>query len=644
MFRDLLSVLQPGISGRRAWDDAAAIHSIDRRFTFPAFQESARYSADQMRAAGLSEVTILQAPADGRTLYGDWMMPLAWDASAATFDLIPPRGRPERIADRAATPCCLAMWSSPTPTKGIEADLVLVDNPAEAASEDVRGKIVFTSANPHRVKRLLLERGALGFLSDIRWPDAPAEAVAWINAWSDDPGGWAFTAADSPAWAFLISTEQGARIRARFAAGEKLRGRAFVNASLYEATLPLVTGVIQGSTREEVVLLGHQFEQGALDNASGIGVMLEAARALQSLISEGRLAPPKRSIRLLFVSECYTTMYWVEGSPSSRRAAAALCIDAACGLPSLATGPLEISVNPHSQMSCGDALVLALVRQVMAAAPTYPWSEIPFAMGTDNLLADQTIGMPCPWIGSHSRTWHNSADVPDTVDPRLQELVALISAAYVYLLAGADSDLVSDFAYLAAARGKAALALAAVAELDRLAEADLDDSLQQISYLAERHAGAIATALGLLPPTERAALRSSVRDLQRDLRRSARDEAASLARRAGRPGYLPPAHDLDGALSTIRPRRLIRGQVTFDRLAPEARQGKGSPRWSAELFAVLNWCDGRRSLAEACELAARSLRRDRTLSAEDLAKAIDPTCDSMQSYFDFLRQHGYVTW
>lgn len=643
MFRDLLSLFQPHLSGRRAWEEAAAIHAIDRHFTFPAFQESARYSAEQMRAAGLAEVTILQAPADGRTLYGDWKMPFAWEASGATFDLIAASGDSERIADRAVTPCCLAMWSAPTPPRGIEADLIFVDDPTGIAAEDLREKIVFTSADPHAVKRRLLELGALGFLSDHQRIAAPSEAVAWINAWSDDPDGWAFTASDTPAWAFLISPEQGRRLRARVKEGEKLRGRAFINASLYEGTLPLVTGVIPGATREEIVLLGHQFEQGAVDNASGIGIMLEAARALQTLIAEGQLPIPRRTIRLLFVSECYSTMYWRTQRREARRGMAALCLDSASGLPSLATHPLDISVNPHSMMSCTDALLLALIRQVMGDAPTYPWRELPFTMGTDNLVADQTMGLPCQWIGGRSRTWHTSADIPEMVDPRLQELVAQVAAAYAYLLANAGSEFARDLAYLATARGKAALTAATVAELER-DKGELDDSLRQIFYLAERHSEAIASALGFAPPTERSTLRATIRELQRDLRRLAKDEAAGLARRAGRPGYLPPAHKLEAALATLQPRRLLTGQVTFDRLSAATRQGKPSPRWSAQLFSLLNWCDGKRSLAEACELAARELRTDHTLSPEEFVKTIDPSFDTMSSYFDFLRQNGYVDW
>jgi hypothetical protein len=539
------------------------------------------------------------------------------------------------------------MWSAPTPADGTEAEIVLVDSPSDRETwnaESVRGKIVFTSAHPHAVKHMLLSAGAVGILSDFQSPGAELpDAVSWINAWSDDPGGWALTERDKRGWSFQVSPAVGAKLRARLAAGERLRGRAVVRSRLYEGTLPTVTGVIPGSAKEEVLLLGHQFEQGAIDNASGIGVMLEAARVLQSLIARGELRPPQRTIRLLFVSECYTTMHWAEKRREARRTVAGLCLDSPAGSPTLALRPPEIFVNPHSMMSFADALVVHLAKQVMSAAPVYAWREAPFQMGTDNNIADRTIGIPCPWIGGRSRTWHNSADVPDLVEARLQQLVATIAAAYAYVIASADGGIGLDLAHLAAARGKAAIARTGVGETER-AERDLDDASQQIRYLAERHAEAVSSGLRLLPTGERSRLRPQVRALQRGLRRAAKDEMASLARRAGRPGFTPSAFEPTGELGTVIPRRLVKGPVTFDRVAPEARGNRPSPRWSPDLFAVLNWCDGRRSLADACHLAARELRTDHTPTPDDLARRIDPKASSMLEYLEFLRSHGYVTW
>jgi hypothetical protein len=461
-----------------------------------------------------------------------------------------------------------------------------------------------------------VEDGALGILSDFQRPGANLpDAVAWVNAWSDDPGGWAFTHRDHRAWSFQIPSRQGERLRARLESGELLRGRAVVRTRLGTGTLPAVTGVIPGSGREEVLLLGHQFEQGAWDNAAGIGIMLEAARALQSLIAEGRLPTPRRSIRFLFISECYGTMHWADTRPDARRTVAGLCIDAVCGDLQFATKPLEVSVSPDSQATCADALVLALAREAMAAAPTYPWRETSFAMGTDNNINDLLIGIPCPWIGSHSRVWHTSADVPDVVDAKAQQLVAQVAAAY---------------------------AEAGVAEVEDLA--DLDDAMHQMDYLARRHAERVGSVLQLLPRPDRPRIRSQVRALQRQVRRAGKDEAASLARHKGQAGYQPPAAEPDATLDEVHPRRLVPGPLTFDRIAPEDRGGRRSPRWSAALFAVLNWCDGKRSLAEACRLAARERRSGRTLSPDELAQQIDPGADSMVEYFEFLRSHGYVSW
>jgi len=647
MFHDLISLLAKHADGRRAWDDAAAIQALDRRFTFGAFHESARLSAEQLRSAGASDVEIIETPADGRSIFGDWMMPLAWECEGATFDLIGANGASQRIADRAETPCCLAMWSAPTPPDGVEAEIIEIADPADRASwtaDSVRGRIVFTSAHPHSAKQILLSAGAAGILSDFQSPGADLpDAVSWINAWSDDPGGWAFLAGDTEGWSFQVSPKVGTRIRERLAAGEKLRGRAVVRSSLGEGTLPMVTGVIPGSGKEEVLLLGHQFEQGAIDNASGIAVMLEVARALQSLIGRGELRPPERTIRFLFVSECYTTTWWAEKRREARRTVAGLCLDSPAGAPGMALRPPEIFVNPHSMASLVDALLVHVAEQVMARAPVYAWREAPFQMGTDNNIADHTIGIPCPWIGGRSRTWHNSADVPELVDARLQQLIATVAAAYAYLIASADEGKALDFAHLAAARGKAALAAAGVAEIERV-QRDADDSAQHIAYVAERHCDAAASVLGLLPPAGRSRLRPEIRALQRDLRRAAKDEMAGFARRAGLSGFAPTAFEPTGDLASIAPRRLVKGPVTLDRVAPEARGGRPSPRWSSELFAVLSWCDGRRSLAEACELAARELRTDKTAAPDELARRIDPGAGSMLDYFEFLRAHGYVIW
>ena len=62
------------------------IYATDRWFSFSKFQETATYLKNAMQAAGLERIEIVQAPADGRSQFGFWTMPLAWDATDAPRD------------------------------------------------------------------------------------------------------------------------------------------------------------------------------------------------------------------------------------------------------------------------------------------------------------------------------------------------------------------------------------------------------------------------------------------------------------------------------------------------------------------------------------------------------------------------------
>src|SRR6516162_3934169 len=64
------------------------VYATDRWFTFPKFQETAKYLKQAMTRAGFENVEILSAPADGVTQVGYWTEPLAWDVKVARLELI----------------------------------------------------------------------------------------------------------------------------------------------------------------------------------------------------------------------------------------------------------------------------------------------------------------------------------------------------------------------------------------------------------------------------------------------------------------------------------------------------------------------------------------------------------------------------
>ena len=74
---------------------------------------------------------------------------------------------------------------------------------------------------------------------------------------------------------------------------------------------------IPGETQEEVLMTAHLCHprSSVNDNASGAASAIEAMGVLQSLIDEGVLEKPRRTIRLLLIPEFTGTYAYLEERP-----------------------------------------------------------------------------------------------------------------------------------------------------------------------------------------------------------------------------------------------------------------------------------------------------------------------------------------
>ncbi|MBS7628273.1 hypothetical protein KEJ36_05695, partial [Candidatus Bathyarchaeota archaeon] len=79
----------------------------------------------------------------------------------------------------------------------------------------------------------------------------------------------------------------------------------------------------------------------------------------------------------------------------------------------------SLSRNPHAQSSYTDTLLrLILEHSTMMDKMLVNWREVPF-MKADNMIADPSIGIPCPLLIEYPYTfYHSSMDTPDKLDPR----------------------------------------------------------------------------------------------------------------------------------------------------------------------------------------------------------------------------------
>src|SRR6185295_9303666 len=179
------------------------VYSTDRWFTFPKFQQTAEYLKRSMHDAGLKNIELDAAPADGVTQIGWWTMPMAWDAKQARLELIDPDipGESRVLADFEKVPTSLGMWSGPTPAGGVTAEIVEWDE-----NRDMHGKLVLTRDNPANLKWALVKKGVLGAINTFSENPELKDGRQWVNAWGDN--GWAFTKASTPLVCFSITPRQ----------------------------------------------------------------------------------------------------------------------------------------------------------------------------------------------------------------------------------------------------------------------------------------------------------------------------------------------------------------------------------------------------------------------------------------------------
>jgi aminopeptidase YwaD len=283
----------------------------------------ARYYEEKAKEYGLADVKLIKQP------YGTTQ---PWNAKFADLWIV--GDTPQRIASTIQTPLHLADFSR---RADVTAELIDIGGatPAELEGKDVSGKIVLTSASIGSVmQQVVAGKGAAG----IVWYPSPfyegngidgsgfnmPDQVRWLSVPSGQVGG------KDPTFAFVLSTRQGVELRNRLAASRSpIRVRAQVDAGFgsVEGGQPwqvMVEAFIRGTEPglgQDVVLTSHMQEgmQSANDDASGTGSTAEIARALNKLITEGKLPRPRRNLRFWWLTEISSQRQYFADNPQAHK-------------------------------------------------------------------------------------------------------------------------------------------------------------------------------------------------------------------------------------------------------------------------------------------------------------------------------------
>ena len=448
--RQTLPLMLQQASGQKIMATVRDVVQTDRWNSFDRFGETTATLTNRYEAAGV-RVEVESIQTGGRLGSGRWIIREAADVASATVDVVHPLA--ERVLDWQENPWHVIQWSAATPACGLRLRLVILDQVEDIQRQPIdglTGAIVLTKLDPRAHLGLLAAKGAAAVITDRPVPNLPS-AVAWTKfGWGAIP----LEHAAARLVGFAISEQQGARLRRLAQQHGPLTLHVRADIRKYVGSHDVVCGLIEGAgdPQDEVWAIAHSAEPGAIDNASGVAITLEIARVIEGLIAAGKLARPKRTIRLVNAYECYGFFAYLERVRRLQTPLAGACIDTVGSQPAVCNGRLEwhatIPMSAGFVDRVGAAILRAGVRQ---HKPGYRVHLERFMSTSDTLIGDPQYGFPCPWITTHHRqsgrgfnAYHSSADVEALLSPRGLETCAASMAAYLYYLADMGSREVGE--------------------------------------------------------------------------------------------------------------------------------------------------------------------------------------------------------
>jgi aminopeptidase YwaD len=477
-----VAVLENEISGETAKRNLEGIARFHRQRGSKGFHEAAELVAERLRAYGLSEVAILQFPADGKIFYGTQRSRPAWDAENAELtewdvDRIASQKCVDGFAKANAIGSCVNLRS--TRLGSYESEPVVLAEDSESAEahgglvdvgegrkesdyegKHVGGNFVLVSAQPGAVQDLAVGKyGAIGIISYAQnqktaWSGENQDAIRW---------GHLDTFSKNKTFAFMVSLRTARALQEKLAKNDLRYLVASVKAGQHAGNYEVVTASIPGADaklkEEEIAFSCHLDHQrpGANDNASGCSAILEVARTLQRLIDEKKLERPARTIRFIFPPEVEGTMALLNGKPEfAKRIKAVIHMDMVGGGPET-KAVFHVTRGPMSSPSFVHDVAWAFADWVneesyefaATGKADYPMvapeggkeplraEYSAFTMGSDHdVYQDSSFGIPAIYMNDWpDRYIHTNFDSAANIDPTKLKRAAFIGAASGYFLA-----------------------------------------------------------------------------------------------------------------------------------------------------------------------------------------------------------------
>lgn len=410
----------------------------------------AQYVFNQLQKYGIPGAQIVRFPG-GKT----------WDGIKGELWEVEPRRQ-----KLASYQDLRAMLASGSTSADVKAQLVWVGRGTEEEIKNagVEGKIVVTEGRLSSVHNsACMKHGALGVISmQSSRPYFDPLQIPW--------GGLRSFRQDSKTpskFGFYLPVREGSLLKDRLLRGEKITVRAQVEAKMESYEIQDVVCHIPGTdpAAGEIIFSAHLFEgyakQGANDNKSGSATILEVARVLHTLIQDGRLPRPRRTIRFLWVPEFSGTIPWVNANKElmektlcninldmvgewlSKNQAFMTLVRTSHGNPHYINDVMENYFRYVGEGNVDRYAARGKLRRIVAPSgsdePFYYQIETPSGASDHMVFNDWGVQVPGVVMNAWPDQWyHTSGDRADKADPTQLKRVTIIAAASAYTIADAD--------------------------------------------------------------------------------------------------------------------------------------------------------------------------------------------------------------
>jgi len=494
----MMSEIVGEASGENAWKMILETGGYDRDRSAAEFADlfyETRFYQDKLKEYGFTGVQLVKYPGGS-----------SWDGvKGELWETEPIRQKLASYRDMAA------MLATGSVTGEATGELVWVGlgRPEDLKGKELAGKIVVTEGSAGSVHRTAVQQmGALGVVSIAGTrPYFDPQQIGWasVGGGRGGPGGQAAGTPAAPlkpaTFAFQIPPRDGDYLKRRLMAGQKITVQAKVIAENRDTTLQDLVWAIPGTDpgAGEIIFSAHLFEgfvkMGGNDDISGCATLVEIARTLKTLIDEGRLPRPTRTIRFIIGPEFSGTGPWVKANQAlmdktlcninldmvglllSRSQSFMCLMRTTYGNPHYINDVME---NYYRFIGEGNReriqsrsnfypVPQRIVAPTGADEPFYYSIETHYGASDHEVFNDWGVQVPgVMMIDWPDRWYHTSGDHVDKTDPTELKRVAIIGAAAAYTIASADDGMATKIAAETASNGAGRLAHQLARGLDEL--------------------------------------------------------------------------------------------------------------------------------------------------------------------------------